>query len=161
MKKFCLCVILVMVLCPIVSMGAVAAEAEQAAQAAAIEQMVNEAADLLQQKGEDALAAIADKNGKFAQGDSYVFITSGETGADLINPAFPNLEGMPAKDYTSKEQEEAQAAIVNAVKDSDTAWVEYMWPKPGEAELSRKKAFLRKVNIGDKVRIVGAGYYIK
>lgn len=45
-----------------------------------IEQLVNEAAQLIEDKGEEAISIIADKNGKFYTKDTYVFITSGRPG---------------------------------------------------------------------------------
>ena len=125
-----------------------------------IEGLVNEAAGLIETKGKPALNIIEDKNGKFCTKDTYVFVTSGETGADLINPAFQEIEGMPAENYSNPDTKAAQAMIVNAVKDKDTAWIEYLWPKPGETKPSKKRAYLKKIVINGKTRIVGAGFYI-
>lgn len=124
-----------------------------------VSNLVNEAADLIKAKGEDAFEIIADKNGKFITQDTYVFVTSGETGADLLNPVFREVEGLPAKNYGNPQTQAAQMAIVEAVKNKDTAWVEYLWPKPQESNLSKKVAYLKKIMINGKERIVGAGFY--
>jgi signal transduction histidine kinase len=124
-----------------------------------VKNLVDEAAELIKTKGQAGLDAVADKKGKFSAGDTYVFITSGETGADIINPAFEYIEGLPAENYTNPDAKAAQMAIVNAVKDKDTAWVEYLWPKPNEEKFSKKIVYLRKIIINSKVRIVGAGFY--
>jgi signal transduction histidine kinase len=124
-----------------------------------IESLVNEAYQLIQAKGEEAISIIKDEKGKFNTKDVYVFLVSGETGADLINPAFPEVEGLPAKDYSDEDEKAAQMTVVNAVKDKDSAWVEYLWPKPGETKPVKKISYLKKIIINGKVRIVGAGFY--
>ena len=124
-----------------------------------VENLVNEAVEVIETKGQPAIDIIGDKNGKFNTKDTYVFVTSGETGADLINPAFKEIEGLPVEIYTDPVAKASQMAIVNAVKDKDTAWLEYLWPKPGETKPSKKISYLRKIVINGKVRIVGAGFY--
>jgi methyl-accepting chemotaxis protein len=136
-----------------------AEEPNYQAQKLLVQKLVNEAAELIKIKGQAALDTIADKNGRFNTKDSYVFITSSETGADLVNPAFQEIEGLPAEDYTDPVTKAAQMTIVNAVKDKDTAWVEYLWPKPQQTKPSKKISYLKKIIINGKVRIIGAGFY--
>ena len=123
-----------------------------------VKNLVNEAAELIETKGQAGVDAIADKNGKFNTKDAYVFVTS-ESGADLVNPAFKDIEGLPLEAYTNADAKAAQMTIVDAVKDKDTAWVEYLWPKPGETKPSKKVCYLKKIVVNGKVRIVGAGFY--
>ena len=125
---------------------------------ALVQNLVNEAVKLINTQGQSGVEIIADKNGRFNTKDSYVFVTS-ETGADLVNSAFKEIEGMPLETYSEPTSKEAQMTIVNAVKDKDSAWVEYLWPKPGETKPSKKVAYLKKMIINGKVRIVGAGFY--
>ena len=140
--------------------GIVRAEEEQYQdKKSAIEVLVNEAAELIQTKGQAGIDMIKDKDGKFNTQDTYVFVTSAETGADLVNPAFEEVEGLPAEDYTDLDTQEAQMTIVNAVKYKDTAWVEYLWPKPQETKPVKKIAYLKKIIVNGKARIVGAGFY--
>jgi signal transduction histidine kinase len=120
--------------------------------------MVDEAVELIKTKGQVGVDIVSDKNGKFNTKDTYVFVTS-ESGADLVNPAFKDIEGLPLEVYTQTVFKESQMAIVDAVKDKDTAWVEYLWPKPGEEKPSKKISYLKKMSINGKVRIVGAGFY--
>jgi len=124
-----------------------------------IKSLVDEAAKLIKTKGQAGLDMVSDKNGKFNTKDTYVFVTSGETGADLVNPAFEAIEGLPAEQYKNSEATKSQMIIVNAVKDKDAAWVEYLWPKPNEKKFSKKISYLRKITVNNKVRIVGAGFY--
>lgn len=124
-----------------------------------IENLVNEAANLIETKGQEGLDIIREKNGRFNNNDVYVFVTSGTTGADLFNPAFQEIEGLSPENYTDPDAKAAQMIIVNAVKDKDTAWVEYLWPKPQETKHSKKISYLKKIIINGKIRIVGAGFY--
>ena len=123
-----------------------------------VQNLVNDAIELIDTQGQAAIDIISDKNGKFNTKDAYVFITS-ETGEDLVNPAFKDIEGMPIETYSEPTSKEAQMIIVSAVKNSDSAWVEYLWPKPGETKPSKKISYLKKIIVNGKVRIVGAGFY--
>ena len=51
-------------------------------------------------------------------------------------------------------------AFIDALKNQDSAWVEYMWPKPGSDKPAKKMSYIRKVKMpkGGTV-IVGAGIY--
>jgi len=159
-KKLFFSIVLVMVVCCFAFMPKVVfAEGYSSDKKASIEQLVDEAAGLIEAKGEEAISIIKDKKGKFYTEDTYIFITSADTGADLVNPAFEVIEGIPAENYFDSDAWAAQMIIVGAVKDKDTAWVEYFWPKPGEEAPSRKVSFLRKIIINGKTRIIGAGFY--
>lgn len=125
---------------------------------ALVQNLVNDAVELIKTQNQSAVEIISDKNGKFNTKDTYVFVTS-ETGSDLINPAFKEIEGMPLETYSEPTSKEAQMIIVDAVKDKDSAWVEYLWPKPGETKPSKKISYLKKIIVNGKVRIVGAGFY--
>jgi len=160
MKKIRLAICLSLASCFLFFISAVNAEVPKYQEKKqSVKNLVDEAAELIKTKGQAGLDAVADKKGKFSAGDTYVFVTSGETGADLVNPAFEYAEGLPAENYRNPDAKAAQMTIVNAVKDKDTAWVEYLWPKPNEEKFSKKIAYLRKIIINSKVRIVGAGFY--
>lgn len=160
MEKIRLTIFLFLVSCFLFFISAVnAQESKYEVKKQLVKNLVDEAAELIKTKGQAGLDAVADKKGKFSAGDTYVFVTSGETGADLVNPAFEDIEGLPAENYSNSDAKAAQMTIVNAVKDKDTAWVEYLWPKPNEKKFSKKIAYLRKIIINSKVRIIGAGFY--
>jgi len=160
MKKIRLAICLSLASCFLFFISAVNAEVPKYQEKKqSVKNLVDEAAELIKTKGQAGLDAVADKKGKFSAGDTYVFVTSGETGADLVNPAFEYAEGLPAENYRNPDAKAAQMTIVNAVKDKDTAWVEYLWTKPNEEKFSKKIAYLRKIIINSKVRIVGAGFY--
>jgi signal transduction histidine kinase len=125
-----------------------------------IEDMVNRAADLIAQQGRNAFAQLRDKTGPFVFMDAYVFVDSPD-GTELLNAAFPFLEGknlMDLKDMTGKEvvREEIEAALREG-----SAWVDLYWYKPGQNAPARKQTFVRKVQSGSEMFVVGAGVYME
>ncbi|MBN2830690.1 MAG: cache domain-containing protein [Candidatus Omnitrophica bacterium] len=161
MKKVSLSVILTVICFLFCSANIINAEVDYAEKRAYVKGLVDEAVELINAKGEEALSIIKQKDGKFYAQDTYVFITSAETGADLVNPVFEDIEGVPADSYPDSDSDSwvAQQIIVGAVRNKDEAWVEYYWAKPEETEPSKKVSYLRKININGKDRIVGAGFY--
>ncbi len=125
-----------------------------------IEDMVNRAADLIGKQGRNAFAQLRDKTGPFVFMDTYVFVDSPD-GTELLNAAFPFLEGknlMALKDMTGKEvvKEEIEAAMRDG-----SAWLDLYWYKPGQNAPARKQTFVRKVQSGSEVFVVGAGVYME
>ena len=121
---------------------------------------VDKAAGLIQKQGKAAFDIIRDKTGEFIFLGNYTFVCSID-GTEVVNPAFPNLEGqnlMNVQDTTGKY---VQREIINSVKEKDSAWLDYMWPKPGETIPSKKHTYVRKVRIGDETFVVGAGAYLE
>lgn len=123
------------------------------------ENLVNEASHLIKERGQDAFNVIRDKNGKFCTQNSYVFVVDAETGSNVANPSFPEFEGLSVEKYHYEYQRKAKEIIVDAVKDRDSAWVEYLWPKPNEREPSRKFCYLKKIVVDGKALIIAAGFY--
>ena len=46
------------------------------------------------------------------------------------------------------------------LKKTDSAWIEFLWPRPGEMLPSRKLMYMRKVNIDGKTLLVGSDFYL-
>jgi len=124
-----------------------------------VKKLVDDAVVLIESKGPEGVEILQQQLGEFDQGESYVFVTS-ESGEDLVNPAFKDIEGMPIEAYSDPILKDSQMTIVNAVGEEDTAWVDYLWPKPGESNPSIKTSYLKKMIVNGKIRIVGSGYYL-
>jgi len=123
-----------------------------------IEDVVNHAGSLVEKQGKEAFNLLRDKKGPFVFMDTYIFVDSMD-GIELVNPAQPTLEGkslMNEKDVNGKFVEHA---ILDAVKEKPSGWVDYYWYKPGQNEPARKQTFVRKVQHGNESYIVGAGFY--
>ncbi|WP_048919968.1 cache domain-containing protein [Rufibacter radiotolerans] len=121
--------------------------------------MVKDAVMEIQQKGKGAFKAFHDPAGPFLVKNAYIFVLTME-GIELVNPAFPNLEGRnilnvkdPTGKYLTKE-------ILKTVQTKDSGWVDYQWPKPGENVPAPKSAYVQKVMLDGKPVAVGCGVYL-
>lgn len=124
-----------------------------------IEDVVNQAASLVSEHGEEAFSRLRDKTGPFVFMDTYVFVETTD-GTELVNPAQPSFEGknfFDAKDLTGMAavQEEITAAM-----NKGSAWLECTWYKPGDNRPARKQTYVRKVQSGENTYIVGSGFYV-
>lgn len=125
-----------------------------------IEDVVDRAAALVAERGQDAFDELRDEKGRFRFMDVYVFVDTAD-GVELVNPAQPTLEGKSVLDLRDvKGKAVAREYITAALRDGD-AWVEYVWYKPGDNELARKRTFVRKVQSGEQTLIVGSGAYLE
>ncbi len=123
-----------------------------------IEDVVDRAAALVEQRGEDAFGQLRDKKGPFVFMDTYVFVLTPD-GTQLLNPAFPSLEGrnlLSLRDVNGKRviQEEISAAMRDG-----SAWLECYWFQPGDNTPARKLTYVRRVESGEDTFIVGSGIY--
>ncbi len=119
---------------------------------------VDAAVQLIEEEGEKAFETLRDKRSQFIFQDTYVFVID-ENGMELVNPAFPKLEGRNLYDIRDVNGKYLVHEFVDLAKDKGKGWVDYMWPKPGGIEPSHKSTYLRKAVIDGKTVIVGAGLY--
>jgi len=130
-------------------------QSEEAKQTMAL---VDQAATLLHSKGTEDFTEFRKKDSKWLKDDTYIFVVD-MNGIQLLNPALPELEGknvINVKDANGKAQ---VREIIEIAKTKGSGWVEYMWPKPGESEPSKKMTYIKKVKVGDETLIVGSGFY--
>lgn len=121
--------------------------------------LVNKAVSLLGEKGLDALEEMRLQSSEFILMDSYIFIKDDE-GNELLNIAFPELEGTNVANKQDSNGKYFVREVLTTLRTEDDCWIEYMWPKPGQTESSRKLAYEKKVLLADITLIVGAGYYL-
>lgn len=124
-----------------------------------IEDVVDHAAALIAQRGKTAFAELRDKKGPFVFMDTYVFVNTPD-GTELVNAAQPSMEGRNIIDLKDvKGTPIARNYIAAAMKDGK-GWVSYYWYRPGESTPARKQAYVRKVQSGNDIYIVGSGFYV-
>lgn len=122
-------------------------------------EQVDDAAELLEREGEKAFATLRDPASGFKFYDSYVFVME-EGGVHLVNAGFPEHEGENLLDLEDADGKVIGREMLAVLADQDSGWVDYMWPRPGDAPASRKSSYVRRAKLPDGRRVVvGAGFY--
>jgi signal transduction histidine kinase len=81
-------------------------------------------------------------------------------GIMLVNVAFPDLEGTSVAAMQDANGKFIMQEMLE-VPEGESAWVDYMWPKPGDTRPSKKSSFIRRVTIDGQEYIVAGGVYFK
>jgi len=123
-----------------------------------LQDLVDQAAALVQSKGEQAFPELRVRGSKWFHDDTYVFVVR-EDGVELVNPAFPQFEGKNWADIEGGKYKSHIDTIFKELADRDAVSLTVDWPKPGSGELRRKVCYFRKVTLGGKVLAVGSGVY--
>ena len=121
--------------------------------------VVDSAAALIEKEGRAAFPKLRDKTGPFMFMDTYVFVDSPE-GVELVNGAFPNIEGRNLLDYKDSRGDSLVRDYIHVALTQGSGWVDYFWPKPGATIPSKKHTYVKKVQCGGDVFIVGSGAYL-
>jgi len=120
---------------------------------------VDAAVALLKKEGKAAFETLRDKKSRFFFHDTYVFVTSA-SGIELVNPAFPALEGRDILTITDVKEKAIAREYIDLAMKKGEGWVSYYWPRPGAPQLPVKKTtYVKKVVVGGETLIVGAGMY--
>lgn len=120
---------------------------------------VKDAVGQIEKNGTAAFPLFHDPTGPFIAKDAYIFVFD-KKGIDLVNPAFPNLEGRNLLDLKDTQGKQLIREMFEVVQTSDSGWVDYMWPKPGESVSTQKSAYVSKAKMGDQWVLVGCGVYL-
>ena len=120
---------------------------------------VEAAAELLRRRGRAAFAALRDPDGRSMFRDVYVFVDD-STGTELVNPAFPELEGRNLVDLRDAEGKEVvRDQLLQALRNG-SGWSSSLWPRPGSRLPVRKLTYVRQVVTPEgETLVVGAGVY--
>lgn len=120
---------------------------------------VNSAVELLETKGSKAFKILRDKRSQYVYQDTYIFVIA-DNGVELLNVAFPKLEGRNVIDYKDTEGNYFVREFINVAKNKGLGWVDYPWPKPGDVVKSQKSAYVKKAIVDGKMVVVCAGLYL-
>lgn len=121
--------------------------------------VVKDAVGAIEQNGKSAFPLFHDPTGPFFVKDAYVFVVD-ETGIDLVNPGFPNLEGRNIMDLKDTHGKSLVKDMFKVVQTKGSGWVDYMWPKPGESISTQKSTYVSKAKLGSSWVMVGCGVYL-
>ncbi len=127
-------------------------------QARKIEVMVNKAAHLVESKGKSVFAEFRKPNSEWWFGNTYLFIYDKDMNV-LLNPAFPQREGTNVHGQKDVNGKLFHDEFMRVAKEKGSGWVDYMFPKPGQTNLSLKWSYIKSVNIDGGKGIIGAGFY--
>ena len=124
-----------------------------------IETLVNKAAALVESQGKAAaFAQFRTRNSEWWFGNTYLFAYDQNLNV-LLNPAFPKREGTNVHGQTDANGKPMHDEFLKVVRTNGSGWVDYVFPKPGESQPSRKWTYVKSVNIDGKPGLIGAGFY--
>jgi cytochrome c len=160
MKIICKRISLILAMTALVPAFAAVPE-PQTKQAKEVRALVDKAVALVESKGKDAFGEFRKKGGAWFKGDLYIFIDDFK-GNVVVYPPDAKLEGKNLLDMKDPNGTSVVGSFIEALKTSNSAWVEYLWPKPGSDKPVKKLTYVRKAKAptGDAL-IVGSGFYPK
>ena len=118
---------------------------------------VRMAAKLLADQGAAGIEVIRDSTSEFTWKDTYVFVVDCHQDLVLANPAFPKRQGGDIKQHTDYDGKRYGLELCKTAQQPGGGWVEYVWPRPGGGEPSRKISYVTTVE-GRSYQL-GAGIY--
>jgi len=123
-----------------------------------IKELVNNAAALVDGKGKEAFVEFRNKDSEWFSDEAYIFVIDMK-GTNIVHPSQPDLEGNNLIDMKDVNGKAFVQEMIEVAKTKGSGWVDYMWPKPGETEPSRKLSYIKTVKVGDEKFIIGSGIY--
>jgi signal transduction histidine kinase len=122
-------------------------------------QKVNEGAELVAKEGEAAFPKFQGKGSPFLFAGTYIWIHDG-AGVMRMHPIKWKMNG---KDYIGLKDTTGKrffAEMNDCVRSKGACWIDYMWPKPGEKDPSRKISYVKLVKTPNGQEfILGCGIY--
>ncbi len=94
--------------------------------------LVEEAAGLIRQRGESAFAEFGQNDGRWREGEAYVFVLDPD-GNMLVHPdaALKGKNQSDLKDINGKPIIRGLMEAATALPDRPEGWYHYQWPVPG------------------------------
>jgi len=124
------------------------------------ERQVDAAANLLRQQGtEIAFHELIDPASRFNYLGTFVFVLDAQ-GRALVDPSYPTLRGRDMSSFRDAVGRPVVQELLQKLENSETAWVQFLWPKPGERLPSRKLIYARRVQLGGQTLVVGSDFFL-
>ena len=121
--------------------------------------MVTDAVNRIEQLGEAAFPLFRDPTGPYIAKDAYIFVDD-MNGVELVNPAFPNIEGKNLLALKDAQGKLVQQETLTLVRTSGHGWIDLMWPRPGESVPTQKSTYVSVANVKGQTYVVGCGVYL-
>ena len=124
-----------------------------------IEMLVNEAAGQIERMGKEAaFKEFRKKDSQWFSGDTYLFIYDLKSNV-LFNAAFPAREGTNTTGQKDANGKLFHHEFIQMAETKGAGWVDYMFPKPGQTQPSRKWAYVKAVTVDGVPSLVASGFY--
>jgi cytochrome c len=123
-----------------------------------VEALVNKAAMLIDRKGKAAFSEFRTKDSEWFHGTTYLFVYDMQSRV-LLNPAFPAREDTVVTGQKDVNGKLFHDAMIWTAATNGSGWVDYMFPKPGQSQPSRKWTYVKAVKIDGVAGLVGSGFY--
>jgi cytochrome c len=126
-----------------------------------IEDLVNRAAALVDKRGRAAFDEFRKRDSQWWSGNTYLFAYDDHLNV-LLNPAFPKREGTNPSGEKDANGKKFHDEFLKKVQASGAGWVDYMFPKPGQTQLSHKWSYVKGFRAADGITgLIGAGFFDK
>jgi hypothetical protein len=119
---------------------------------------VEEACKLLEKEGKAGFPKFKGKDSQYVFAGTYIWIHDME-GVMQMHPVKYKMEGkrlIGLKDINGKLFFTEMNKIA---REKGSGWVDYMWPKPGEKDPSKKVSYVKLCKIDGVEMVVGCGVY--
>jgi cytochrome c len=123
-----------------------------------IEDLVNRAAALVDQRGRAAFAEFRKRDSQWWFGSTYLFAYDNHLNV-LLNPAFPKREGTNPRGEKDANGKMMHDEFLKTVQTSGAGWVDYMFPKPGQTQPSHKWSYVKGFKADGMSGLIGAGFF--
>ena len=123
-----------------------------------VEALVNKAAALIDKEGKSAFTELRVKNSEWFHGDTYLFVYDLQSDV-LLTPAFPAREGTQVTGQKDANGKLFHDAMIQTAETRGSGWVDYMFPKPGQTQPSKKWAYVKAVEVDGVPGLVASGFY--
>jgi cytochrome c len=127
-------------------------------QAKRIEDLVNRAAALVEQRGQTAFAEFRKRDSEWWSGNTYLFAYDDHLNV-LLNPAFPKREGTNPHGEKDANGKMFHDEFLKTVQTKGAGWVDYMFPKPGQTQPSHKWSYVKGFKADGMSGLIGAGFF--
>ena len=137
-----------------------AIQAQERATPQEVVQKVKDAAKYLSEAGENGLKKFKSKDSEYVWKDTYVVVNNCETEQIAAHPIMPKLAGSSFADaptFSKLTSKQLGELLCETGKRPQGGWAEYLFPKPGEKEVSRKLSYSKAV--GNTPYVVTGGIY--
>ncbi len=123
-----------------------------------LKDFVNKAAELVEEKGEEAFNEFKDE--KWFSEDKYIFVYD-LNGNTVVLPPQPELEGVNRLNEADSNGIYYVKEMINQAYSKNDGWVNYVYPKPGGETPFEKLGYFKKVLFNGRYYIVGSGVYLE